>query len=387
MTAPNQSPISSTSPPKPGPARSDTRGQGWWTAFRSGLTQPSLAGLLGALAVAFVWFAGACGLFNDRFLASRRPGSLMLDSKDSIARASVIAVQGAAQHARGFTVCIGGTSDTEELIARPDWLEQRFADQGSPGVHIVRLCAAALMLEEQRALIERFGADFNGVFVLGVGPQLVSRPTAALADRLHRYRMPFRSGSFDDECRRAGLRPPPRTGIDFLDNVRFYLQHTACLRAPWQPDREFGTHALHKDESDMTVPPLDEKECQVNIEEIPRNLACLARTVDFIRAQGRAQIVLVDIPRLHLVDGRWKDPRWKPGMEAYRAAIREFATARQLPLVNVTDEAALKPEDFYNTGHIGKESARQRYGTALVRALLPHLNSVPTSKPSGANPG
>ena len=198
----------------------------WWTGFCRGAQAPSPWALLGAVGVALAWIGFACVGIQESFLLSHDGRGMMRGSHDESAWVSAQALRAGsstcvAEAAKVPRICLVGASNLRESVLEPSALGELAREMWGGPVEVVDLVMSSMLWEERAALLDRVGVHFEGVVVLEVGPQQMSRNTEMLRRFARAPRLGFQSDIFDEECRSAGIPRPRSTGIYSLDNAAF----------------------------------------------------------------------------------------------------------------------------------------------------------------------
>lgn len=347
-------------------------GGGFISGLMEGLTQPSAPALVGCLGVVLaVILMGATFITRERVAASAQ-GAWMYSSSDDCGRLSVLALRGAASFGTNPVVWIMGASDTREILCTEAGLNGLIAAM-DPAVRVVSLCADAFLLEERAALIEALRPGPAGVIVLGINPRQFLREPSVLADRVERYRLAFRSSSFDEEAARAGVAMPPVTGHYFWDNRQFFLRRVGCFLR-WGPEPTYREHRHHARGGPQGGGREFRSKALFSPVAFDRHAGLISRLAERNRRAGGPRIVLLEIPSVESLEPIPGGPGAAGQLGLYRAAVRRLAEREGLVHLDPGAAARLAPSDFADSAHVGDDAARMRFSREFLRQLAPFLH-------------
>jgi hypothetical protein len=313
-------------------------------------------------------------LLTEQRVASAPRGAWMQDPADDYGRLAPMVLRGAAAFGTNATVWILGASDTREMLLGESELNDRLAKSGG-GARIVSLCADGLLLEERAAVVERLRPGAPGAIVLGINLGQFCRPAADVAKVAERYRLGFRSATFDEEAALAGAVMPPATGHFFYDNRLFFLRRIACL-ARTGPPPEFQEHRSHAQGGADADPWQFRKVRRFSSEEFERRAGVVSRLAVRNRLAGGPPVVLLEIPSMDYVEPRIGGPNHAAALRVYRAEVRRLAEREGLHYLDPAASVALRRQDFGDFAHLGNEGARARFSAEFLRQLNPILQGA-----------
>ena len=288
---------------------------------------------------------------------------------------NAVTIQGAARHAAGPgpTVVLVGPSFLASLLPPRDQLAEAYASAGVASTRVVGLAADALSLEECAAIVDKFGADFDGWFVIHVNRHTLARD---MEDRESWKRkagllVGFHSPVLTDERVRSG-RPISRPwGIPLLDFPRFYLQSLGGWRPllfPWKLG--FGSR---KSERAQRIPPTQEE----ILAQIPpsasgaqtHSFEVLGRVAERLRASGRARLAIVEVPFADEVTLEVQTEAWRAARATFALQRSAWSQAHGVPWLDITDKLRARPEDFGDARHVSSAAVTARFTAAVSQWL------------------
>ncbi len=362
------------------PPRDGERAGPRWLAFWSGLTVPSLPGLLLTLAIAGgSWVALVFGLTHERmsawsryFAASRRDTCAFVTGRVQEVRAD-------AALGRPLVVVIGA-SGTRDAISGADEVRKRLSERlpVEPVVH--GLITDGQNLLETAALLEQLPERFDGLIVVDVNPyRLAAGIAGRQPDGSLEYRLGFRNRVFEEFIDQVGIENGEPISY-FWDNREFFLprmrnvyrnlRRGAPTEIPRPPQREGGRFVNEATWRGFTSVAVGLVESWTR--RAGPGLELLAEQCRVVRARGDVAIALLEGP----IAPRARDTVW--GVEflaEYRANMVRFAQENGLLYWDVAAEAELGRADFYDWGHLNSADARERFTRVLVDRIAGVLAS------------
>lgn len=338
--------------------------------FWRGLTTPDAA-VPRIAAVLLVASMAGLSIAAEGFRRRIESGDVAPQSmRDDSCRASVVAMRNAAREADPATptfVFVGPS-------ALRDWLpREREADEAASAaagrhVRVLRMCGPRQSCASSAALIERFGADFDGWFVVGVTRQSIGRRPSD--DDLPLLQRDSQVLGFDSEVLRRdsaflGYPQEPPTGWELWDHRRFY--HHALLKPalviPWKSPRlQAGQRSGRPEPADAG----DRPDGPLDPESLDRHLAVLLGVATRVRDGGRARMALVETPwQEHFVSS----PEWLRNEAAYLRRMREWSETNDVPWITAAADFEATPDDFKDSRHVGSPRLRRQFVEAVVREL------------------
>jgi hypothetical protein len=368
-----------------------------WLAFWAGAIHPSLASLVIAFSVNVLVFVALCVYITPDFLAGPMHRYLMKDPFDSFVPLTAKALL--SRHSEPPQIVILGDSVTVRCVSNEERLAGMVAEKSRGSAPIVYdLSADGVVLLEMEVLAEQLPTRFDGILILGVAPPVLSNPMRDLVtDILNTARMGLSSEVIDNAARSVGVKVPYRTGVYFIDNWRFFLSRVL-----------FTTRNLLITGAQPYVDPLDHpwvqeiKRSEQRQREMAEkyfslvtrlyepnkqaNLAVIERIITGLKKRGDVSFILLQAP----INPLWYDnPIGKEFFEKYTADLRQFATEHGMSFLSPSQEAKLRPADFFDhAGHIGNHEARERCTQAIASqvAKIMTTKAVSLQLPEAANP-
>jgi hypothetical protein len=367
-------------PPTPSPAAAGNPAR----IFLKALVTPSWGSVFGTLLVAAALLAACVFLVTPQRLARVDVGYLLEDARDDFAFISWRAFQIVEAGPQPAAVALLGASSMLHGITSDADVARVIAQRTDRRMPVYDLTAGGLSPWEAAALMDRIGADFNGVIVLGIGAELLATPPSELEGLRRHPRLAFRTSAFDEELKIAGMEPLPATGNYFIDNSQFFTARIGAIgRLVTGPIR----HSRHTDWRKS----LDARTWRFQVDRVSQwirdgypahaqaNLEVLGRLMARARARGNVRVALLVTPI---------NPRalaeFDPGVDArFMADARAFAAATGAELWRLDDEAALREEEFDDWCHLGNNDGRVRYTRALAHriASLGDFSQAPENSP------
>jgi hypothetical protein len=340
--------------------------------FWRGLTTPDAAVVKIAATLLLVALAGL-SVAAEAFRRRVESGDVAPRSmRDDFCRASVVAMRGAAREAdpTALTFVFVGPSATRCWLPPDDEVDEVAAAAAGAPVRILWMCGPRQGWASSAALIERFGTDFDGWFVVGVTRQLIAcRRGGANAARRRRDTQEL---GFDSDVQRSasailGHEQHRKTGWELWDHRRFYYHalFKPALGLPWGVRwlQTAKPPAGDRFEGEMdAVGPLD-------FEQLDRHLAVMQGLVERVRGHGRARIALVETPwEQHLV-ASLQSPDWLRDEAAYRRRMGEWSEQNDVPWITSPADFQATAADFKDSRHVGSPRLRRRFLEAVVHEL------------------
>ncbi len=186
----------------------------WWPEFRDGLLQPSMPALLIALATCASILGAIAWRVTESAVRNSPMATWMRDSTDECAYTTVQILRGPPAEAEVWALV--GASDLRCAMPVHSECETRLGTALGRPVAVKMLTLSAMCLEEQFAVVARFGSGFRGGYVLCLKRELIKRD---LRDHGHPLRLGFSSPESAGAGPAAGHPVPLRTGIFALDQV------------------------------------------------------------------------------------------------------------------------------------------------------------------------
>ncbi|MDB6024559.1 MAG: hypothetical protein JWM68_782 [Verrucomicrobiales bacterium] len=342
-------------------------------AFWQGFTRPHAGTALGALLLTLAaWIFVAVSSTEARVRATDTARWLP-NPQDDWCHLNVVSIQGAERHADGpgQTVVFVGASMLRAILPSDESLSSTFAP-----AHTLVLAGSAMNYEDEAAVVDKFGGNFAGWFVLCVNRHTMARDLRArdVAKKQRGLTVEFSSAILTEERRRAGLPVRSELGIPLLDHPRIYL-----------PTLGGWTHLMRRPRQEGALPlarsrPITGKEIYAMLPAPiaaaqARNFELLGRIAARLQANGRARLAIVEcpfadeaLPELHTV-------AWQAERAEFVRRREAWAQAQGVPWLDVTEELKLRVEDFEDPMHIDSSAVRVRFANAVARRLA-ELNKI-----------
>jgi len=359
-----------------------------------GATRPSPTALVTALGV----LAGAFfGLLSPRVLVGEGYVRFMDGARDDYPYLTgrVLELAGGVSAPPAAVVVLGGSS-LGAALASEAALGAAVADASGVPCRAYDLCAGSLTTWEMAAAADRVGAATDAVFVLGLtlstlsdGPRRSAMGRRSLEQLVRAPRLGFASRAFDEEARRAGLEPPPRTGLYAVDNLAFFVARRAAversfLEGPVAHDRDryLGRRPVGEDYWNDAGDAYRILGAH-HAEHAEAQLGVVARLVERARSTGDAvALVLPPVsPRLR------RRAATVARLDAHRERVRRFAAEHGHALVDLERGCGLLESDFLDAGHLRLASARERTTRALAEGLAEVVAAWRAAAPPRAEGG
>ena len=341
--------------------------------FWRGLTTPDVVAVKMA-AVLLLVALGGLSVAAERFRRQIESGSVDWRSvPDDFCRASVLAMRGAPRECDPVarTIIFVGPSAMRDWLP-PDKDTDAVASAAAGGpVRVLAMCGARQGCAAAAALIDHFGSDFNGWFVIGVTRQMIACRRNA-SDTMRRRRESQELGFHSDLHRHisAALGHPQEieTGWELWDHRRFHYH--SLLKPGLGLPRRMPRLQLGKP-PDTATPRRDEYENvgPMDLELLDRHLTVLRELAKHVRGRGRARLALVETPwEEHLVLDR-QSPEQAQDEAAYRRRMKAWSDHEDVPWITAPTTFPATSSDFRDSRHVGSLSLRHRFLEVVVQEL------------------
>lgn len=345
--------------------------------FWAGATQPTLAGLCGAVVVALL-MALACAVLitpqSMRHIARYFTANVRDEYAD--ATADLMEMQGST--ATGLSVVVMGDSTTREAISDVAHFEQLLSERLGQAVHVQILAPGGLTHWEALTMVDTFIDNFRGVVVMQIAPSALTRDRTAAQELLNWPRLAIQSAIMDDEMRLAGLRIPWRSGNYFVDNYAFFIARPRVFHNLFTGPPETLTHVMQT----WTPPtPAQWQEAVTKLtawratyqQSKQQNLHVYQTLIARAQSRGVKVALLEEVisPRAEAVG--YAEPAARELLAQYTQDVRQFARQHDVAYWDLRDQAGLKDDDFIDHTHIQTQEGRERFTSLLadrVAALL-----------------
>ncbi|MCG3181128.1 MAG: hypothetical protein BIFFINMI_03502 [Phycisphaerae bacterium] len=344
--------------------------------FWIGLTQPSLAGLVGTLVIAPLLLLLACVTITPAHLARIDPGYLMAANGDEYGLLTARAMQLSQDRSGDATVLLLGTSNLRESLWDPRELADALSARAGRSVRVYDLTAGDLSYYEMTALAEQCPPGAPAIAVVTVGPMTMCRDRDHYRRFLRQPRLGLDSLLLDDEASRAGIALPRRFGVWFLDHSDFVSARVICLaNFVTGPRRPLRHHFIGQPAWNPAMWDFYRRDARRWLSQYarlaPDSFASLEQHLGWLAAHRRMRIVLNFGPIQPLI--RDDNPETFALFDAQLAAMAQRIGA---PRWDLAEAAGLTADDFVDWFHLGRADAMKRYQAALADRLIPLLANI-----------
>jgi hypothetical protein len=339
--------------------------------FWRGLTTPDF-GVLKMAAVIFLVLLGALSVAAVNFRKQVEAGNVdWRVMTNDFCRSSVIAVNGAARETdpSALNLIFVGPSALRCWLPPSEEADALASSVAGSTVRLRVMSGNRQGYAITAALVDRFGADFNGWFVIGVGRQAIGCELTT-EDLEYRRRQP-RILCFDSEVLRShaaylGYPMDRATGWELWDHRAFHYQTKLGLdrpfkRKPYHP--YMPATSISSDAWRESIRPLDAS-------SLERHLTVLEQTVRNVREQGRARVALVETPWVDTFAPAMRTPEWRRDEDAYQQTMREWSQRNNVPWITAASRFEASVADFADVRHVGSPELRRKFLEAVVRELV-----------------
>jgi len=341
--------------------------------FWRGLTTPDF-GVVKMAAVILLGLLGVVSAMAVNFRQRIEAGEVnWREMPNDFCRASVIAASGAARQTdpSATNFILVGPSALRCWLPLPEEAEALASSAVGSPARVKILCGDRQSYAYTSALIDRFGADFDGWFVIGVARQTIGR---LRDDNLMFYRRQSRALCFDSEVLRKNAAflgyPQERpTGWELWDHRAFYQQSRLGLHLPFLKRKPYRAYLPP---SPIPEDPAIAGISALNPTVLEKNLITLKQVADHVRASGRARVALVETPWVDTFVDSMQTPAWRKDESAYHQAMREWSQRNNIPWIMAPASFDLGVSDFADFAHIGAPEPRRKFLEAVVRELASH---------------
>jgi len=340
--------------------------------FRAAVSRPSLGAVVVTLAVAAAQLLFVGWLVTPEFVAANPPGDLMADPRDHDALVTHAAQTLRLGDVGELSVTLIGNSAFRESFSSAEDIAKALSKEIGRPVAVHDLTAGGVRVWDVGTLSDSVPVGYRGVVVMSTSA--VADP-ALIRERHELPRFAIASDAFDDESRRAGLPPRPRTGIYVADFSGFFLPRAssmlrARLTAPVEPLRHMYLGRTMGAEYRKVMKTM----LLARAHDYPKfraeHYAAVGRNVD--RLEG-SKVVLIQPPLNRSV----VEPVYGATLLEQMARDREeLAREMGIEFWSLDDEAALADTDFFDYCHLNNHDAMVRYTRVLVEGLARVLNEV-----------
>jgi len=341
--------------------------------FWRGLTTPDV-GVLKMAAVIFLILLGALSVAAVNFRKQVEAGKVdWRVITNDFCRSSMIAVNGAARETdpSAMNLIFVGPSALRCWLPPPEEVDALASSAAGSAVRLRVMSGNRQGYAITSALIDRFGADFDGWFVIGVGRQAIGRELT-MEDLEYRRRQP-RILCFDSEVLRSnsaylGYPMERATGWELWDNRAFHYQTKLGLDLPFKKKKSYHPYmpatSVSSSAGTESIRPLDAS-------SLERHLTVLEQMMRKVREQGRARVALVETPWIDTFTPAMQTPEWQRDEAAYQQTMREWSRRNDVPWITLPASFEMSASDFFDPRHVGSVRPRERFLEAVVRELVP----------------
>jgi hypothetical protein len=369
-------------------------------SFYAGLTDTTIASFVGMVAFCLLEIALLCVLVTPPRLARLDPRVLMDNPRDDYAKLTIDALRLKYGHDPGLSVVYMGPSTARLglLHSEAPKLIQDYltAETGEP-VTFHELCSDAQTLEDALVLSDQVPKGFRGIVILVVSDTRDDERNKEIRvhdTQLHaEAREALLSPTDDAYARQQGEVVGGRTGVFFLDNIKFF----AIRRATFARIDKSGMRPAIEQQKKPETPreqALWARRMEAGWRFVERDfqkrepLAILNRyksLLEMLAASWHArgiQGVLLEAP----VNPRYDMLKGENAREEYRHEMTEFADKIGVPYWDFADELQLDWRDFADHIHLNDRAARFRYQAAVLRRSALLLRTMSRHVPANAEP-
>ncbi|MFM8707109.1 MAG: hypothetical protein ACKOHK_03210, partial [Planctomycetia bacterium] len=295
-------------------------------------------------------------------------------------RASVLAMQGAARATDSSVdtfVFVGASTMRSWLPTDEEADAVGSAAAGRP-VRLLAMCGDLQTYATSAALIDRFGADFPGWFVISVSRQLIDGRRGRAAG-MRRRRASQELGFHSEVQRRVstllGHPQESASGWEVWDRRRFYYRALVkpALGLPWtMPWERNEKSPPTAGRGAPAVGSVGVRASPPDPELLDRHLDVLREVATSLRGRGGARLALVETPwENDLVPGL-RSPEQATHEDVYRRRLQAWAEDNDIPWITTPTTFAATSADFDDARHVGSPALRRRFVEVVVRELSAH---------------
>jgi hypothetical protein len=341
--------------------------------FWLGLTTPDF-GVLKMAAVILLSLLGILSGLAVNFRHQIEAGKVEWRTiRQDFGRSSVLAMRGAARETdpSAKNLVFVGPSSLRCWLPHPDETSALASSAAGGKVRVLAMCGGRQSYAVTAAFVDRFGADFDGWFVIGVGRQAIARKLTD--DDVKARQQQSRALGFYSEVltQTSGLLGFPQertTGWELWDHRDFHYRYelgykTLPFRKKQRPYKPYLDPTNVPFEAwGATINPLDD-------DSLRRHLAVLEQVAGNVRAHGRARVALVETPWVDSYTPAMQTAEWRRDEDAYQQIMREWARQNDVPWITCPASFAASASDFADPKHVGSPALRQKFLETVVREL------------------
>lgn len=356
----------------------------WFTELWRSATRPSLPGTIGALLITAGLFCASILLITPGFMATVKPGMVMLNQHDQYGFLTVRAFHLCDDAPAVPTAVIIGASSLQHSIPDEELMTRMLSEKLGTDARVYNMTAGGTTPWEAAALSDFLDDRIEGLYVIGVSVAKFALPTSNLEFLGSYPRFGFTSEALDAELHAAGFAVPRRTGVYALDNFKFFMARLKSLRHIVTGPAEIHRYSTRRG----TVP---EEQWPAHIEEwIPflevydENkqpvYETIERLIERLRSGGSDVVLLNGV-----INPRMMEHIPQEIQQQYEQDIRSFAEELSVEYWDLQDVIGFAPDRFYDRVHIKDPEAREQYGDVLTDRLAEVFRQRSAATPGGAS--
>jgi hypothetical protein len=343
--------------------------------FWLGLTTPDL-GVLKMAAVILLSLLGILSGLAVNFRHQIEAGKVEWRTiSQDFGRSSVLAMRGAARETdpSAKNLVFVGPSSLRCWLPHPDETSALASSAAGGKVRVLAMCGNRQSYAVTSALIDRFGADFDGWFVIGVGRQSIGRKLTGEDGELRQKQsrgLGFHSEVLTQASALLGLPQERTTGWELWDHRDFHHRYELGFKTlPFKKPKPYKPYLpptkIPFEDWDRSLYPLD-------ADSLERHLVVLEQMVRNVRTQGRARVALVEMPWVDTYIPAMQTPEWRRDEDVYQQKMREWSRRNDVPWITSPASFEMSASDFSDPKHVGSAGHRKRFLEAVVHELIPH---------------
>lgn len=270
-----------------------------------------------------------------------------------------------------LTITLIGASSLQEAVLEEDELTQRLSARLKIPMAVNKLTSRGVIISDLLQFIDQIPINYKGIVLLCISLERYKHPQKSMA------RFPLTSTLYNTELRKAGISPPPKTGIFLLDNYRFFCSRSGILVkslifGPIQPVTYF--------KADVKLSELSNKKrtrISNNAKHLPqlyqkysaRNYQTLSLIISKLQ-ENNIQVVYLHPPRnIEFLQPIYESINQGDYLQTLRTEIAEFAAISGITYWNLNDANVFRHDDFRDYSHFTNMKARIRYSEMLLDKL------------------
>lgn len=358
-----------------------------------GLTEPSLAAVSAAIALALTLF-GVCALtITPEMIAD---GTFVTFAGDDEAAITAAALSQAKTPLNRVNVVLIGSSASREALENVHGVELRVGPLlGIDGRDVTfrALTAGALTHVNAAALIDTLPPGFHGLVVLEISERNLALDQQESVWPRVGPRLPLDSPLHDQLLGRLGVPAPRRTGNLFIDHHDFFLARPAVLGLLW---REPIVPAFHQIDGfpEPTAAQWDHIVAQAGEwmgdydERSPINLDLYAWLIGHLQAHPKVGVALLQAMRNPNVTARaYAEPAAAAMWARYHADVDALAARTGVPIWRIAEDAMIDGSMYRDGAHVVVPEGRRRFTEDFARRIATWCAAASCVGPERARPG